>query len=64
LSSELPEERRLSFDSDYEDNESHKASLEEVTYEEERPWKYKLIALLCVLSLSGGYLKLENRYAN
>ncbi|CAB4436284.1 unnamed protein product [Rhizophagus irregularis] len=54
LSSELPEERRLSFDSDYEDNESHKASLEEVTYEEERPWKYKLIALLCVLSLSVG----------
>jgi hypothetical protein len=53
LSNELPEEWRLS---DCEDNESHKVSLEEITHEEERPWKYKFIALLCVLSLSGGYL--------
>jgi hypothetical protein len=52
LSLELPEERRLSIDTDYEDNEPHKASLEEASHEE-RPWKYKILALLCVLSLAG-----------
>ncbi|RGB31982.1 major facilitator superfamily domain-containing protein [Rhizophagus diaphanus] len=52
LSSELPEERRISIDSKHEDND--KASLDEVTYEEERPLRYKLIALLCVLSLAVG----------
>ena len=57
LSIESPEERRLSYDSDYEDNESYnKVSLEE-EYGEERPWKYKMIALLCVLSLSCMYLE-------
>ncbi|CAG8716198.1 3252_t:CDS:2, partial [Funneliformis caledonium] len=54
ISLELPEERSLSSDTDYEDNESHKGSLEEEDIYEERPWKYKVIALLCVLSLAVG----------
>ncbi|RIA97990.1 major facilitator superfamily domain-containing protein [Glomus cerebriforme] len=55
LSFELPEERRFSFGSEHEDNESNKISVEEETYyEEDRPWKYKMIALLCVLSLAVG----------
>ena len=51
---ELPEERQLSFDTDCGDNGPHKdSSLEEEEIYEERPWKYKVIALLCVLSLAG-----------
>jgi hypothetical protein len=59
ISLELPEERRHSFDTDYEDNEPHEVSLEEASREEERPWKYKVFALLYVLSLAGRHLELE-----
>jgi hypothetical protein len=56
LSLELPAERRLSLGNDCEDNEPHEASLEEASEHGERPWKYKILALLCVLSLAGRYL--------
>ncbi|CAI2176685.1 15838_t:CDS:2 [Funneliformis geosporum] len=52
---EIPEERRLISETDYEDNESLKgSSLEEEEIYEERPLKFKVIALLCVLSLAVG----------
>ncbi|CAH1767964.1 1003_t:CDS:2, partial [Entrophospora sp. SA101] len=54
---ELSGERRIDLGSDHGDRESHKTSSlnEKETYEEEeRPLKYKIIALLCVLSLALG----------
>lgn len=55
MSLELSRERRIDLGSDHEDNESHKTlslNEEETNEEEERPLKYKIIALLCVLSLA------------
>ncbi|CAG8456318.1 14922_t:CDS:2 [Funneliformis mosseae] len=54
MSLELSEEERFGTEN-YGNNESNKGSLlVKENDEKERPWKYKIIALLCVLSLALG----------